>query len=233
MKIGIAQIACGVHRVDHNLRKHMHLLQQACQQACDYVLFPELSLTGPFHWRLHAYTRTFLESVIEGFHAFSQRNNISFTIGIPSWHGCAIRNSALTFTHDGRIIEHQKYILSQDELDYVQPGISQPCFELKGKSIAILVGSASLEANNRDRKSAQRADLLCVGTALSIEQHLSLKDTFVQISAQYNIVALANHAFSPAAQQYCGMSFIRARDCQSRINANRHEGLFTLQLNSV
>ena len=46
LKLALAQINTPLGDVEANLEKHLHFIDQACQEKADLLIFPELSLTG-------------------------------------------------------------------------------------------------------------------------------------------------------------------------------------------
>lgn len=139
MKIALAQIKSIPGNLKANLDHHLESLDFARSMGADFVLFPELSLTGyepamTKNWAL-APDGAFLDIIQE----FCDNSPISAGVGLPiqTKNGVCISNMIFQ-PHQGRQVYAKKY-LHEDETPYFVPGESSPVLKVQGVPLALAI----------------------------------------------------------------------------------------------
>lgn len=143
MNIALAQIASEAGDLTRNRTKHLHFCQKAATHGADFVLFPELSLSG-YEPALAAQCAVTLEPTQwHDFQCLSDQSRLTIAIGVPLKQMQGIEIALLIFQPHQPLQHYSKHYLHASEEAYFVPGevqqdimtISEPialaiCYEL-------------------------------------------------------------------------------------------------------
>jgi predicted amidohydrolase len=139
MKICVAQTNPVKGDIQHNIENHKKLIVQAVDQKADFIIFPELSLTGyePTLTKELAITKE--DSRLTDFQILSDANDIAIGAGAPTKSDAGICISMILFQpYKPREIYSKKY-LHADEEPFFVAGDNFPCLTIKSTNIAFAI----------------------------------------------------------------------------------------------
>ncbi len=126
--LAAAQYQCERGELARNVEGHLTFMRHAAESGADYLLFPELSLTGyePDIARELAVAPD--DVCLEAIRALATQLRLTTTVGVPlKGPDDTIQIGALTFTAQGDIVAYAKQYLHPGEDAVFSPG-STDCF---------------------------------------------------------------------------------------------------------
>ena len=118
MRIALVQLQCRAGQVLHNRSRHLDILQKAASLKADFMLFPELSLTGYEPTLVNQLAMLPDDPLLEPFSVLSRQHNLSFGIGCPLRVKGGIAIGMMLFVPSGRRTVYTKQYLHPDEEPY-------------------------------------------------------------------------------------------------------------------
>ncbi|MFD1706405.1 carbon-nitrogen hydrolase family protein [Siminovitchia sediminis] len=193
--IALAQLRCELGNKETNLLRILQSLEEASDKGADYVLFPELYLTGyVMDQQLPQLAEPADGPSIQKIRKKAGECHVGAIVGFPELDGDAMYNTALFIGKDGDIIgKYRKVHLYHREKDWFAPGDSFPVFSLPEGDIGLLVTYDMEFPESARLLSIKGAQLLLV-LAANMVPYQHFQDTFIKARALENHVytALAN-----------------------------------------
>jgi predicted amidohydrolase len=139
LKIAVAQISPVKGDVNANILKHKALIEIAATHEVDFVIFPELSLTGYEPTLARSLAVSAHDKVLDELHHLSMFHHIVVGAGIPTRHEQGICISLILFFPDGQRKVCSKKFLHADEMPFFVPGDNIPVVTVGGIRIALAI----------------------------------------------------------------------------------------------
>ena len=195
INIALAQLRCELCNKEMNLLRILKSLEEASKKGADYVLFPELYLTGYImDQQLAILAETEDGPSIRRIREEAKRYGVGAIVGFPELEGDLLYNTALFIGKNGEIIgKYRKVHLYHREKEWFTPGESFPVFSLPEGNIGLMI-TYDMEFPEAARiLSLKEAQLLLV-LAANMVPYQHFQDTFIKARALENHVytALAN-----------------------------------------
>lgn len=118
MKICLAQIQPTLGGVEHNIAKHLQLIEMAIAASAEIVLFPELSITGYAPSLAKQLAFDLNDERLDTFQAVADRHHIIIGVGIPHRVADGTHISLLFFRPKQDHLTYSKQQLHADEMPY-------------------------------------------------------------------------------------------------------------------
>ena len=165
MKIGLAQIQSKKGDVTHNIAHHLDYVERAIQAEVDFIVFPELSITG-YEPALAKHLATTIEDkLFDPFYEISETSNIIIGIGMPTLGINGIHISLLLFQPQQERLVYSKKLLHTDELPFFTSGTHQPSLTIKGTNIALGICYETLQRAHFVEAKQNGADIYVASVA--------------------------------------------------------------------
>lgn len=139
MKIGAAQTRPITGDVAANLARHLDLVEGAVAAGVDFIVFPELSLTGYEPTLAASLAAAPEDPRLEVLQEISDRTGIAIAAGMPTRHDDGVRISLLIFRRRQPRHVYSKTFLHADEVPVFVAGRSSPGIEIGGKTLALAI----------------------------------------------------------------------------------------------
>ena len=198
MKICAAQLQPEAGKIDHNIRKHLLLIERAVAAGADCIVFPELSVTGYEPEIVQELAKGIHDAHFDIFQQFSNEHTISICIGMPTSHNGGVLISMLIFQpRQPRQIYSKRY-LHEDEIPYFIPGNQPFIFTIKNHSIAPAICYESLLVQHAEQVIAMGAGIYLASVA---KPQRSLDKAFLHystIAKKYSMPVVMANSLGPS-----------------------------------
>ena len=165
MKICLAQIKSKKGDIVSNITNHLKWINIAISKKADFIVFPELSLTG-FEPELAKELATNQNDTrLDKFQQISNLNNISIGVGLPTQSKYGIHISMIVFQPNKARQTYSKQKLHPDELPYFIEGNKQLILKIKNTKIALAICYESFQKEHIENACKQEATLYIVSVA--------------------------------------------------------------------
>ncbi len=143
IKIAAAQINCKLADIDANLEKHYALIEEAINQKCNLIQFPELSLTG-YSLKDAVFDTALMDSDTKWNHLKELSKHISIVMGGVELNKRFEIYNSLFYFEDGRLLsKHRKVYLPTyglfEEKRYFSAGNRFRAFDTKWGRLGLLI----------------------------------------------------------------------------------------------
>lgn len=193
MKIGLVQSSSEKGAVAKNIENHLRLIHAATDLDADFIVFPELSITGYEPTLAEALAFELDDSRLNVFQDLSNAKEVAIGIGVPTRSSTVINISMIIFRpHEEQTI-YSKQILHEDELPYFTNGESRPVFRIKGQKIAIGICYEALQREHILNAVNNKADLYIASVAKPIGGLKKAYAHFPKMTREFNLpILMAN-----------------------------------------
>lgn len=194
IKIALAQLRCSLYEKELNLLRMLQSIEEASQKGADYILFPELYLTGYImDSNLEKLAETENGPSIIKLRDKAKACGIGAIIGFPEKEGKLFYNTALFIGKEGETVgKYRKVHLYHKEKEWFTPGSSLPVFKLKEGNIGIGI-TYDMEFPETARTLALKDAHLFLVLAANMIPYQNFQDTFIKARA------LENHIYTGVA----------------------------------
>lgn len=194
INIALAQLRCELGNKQENLLRILQSMEEAVKKGADYVLFPELYLTG---YAMNEQILTLAESEegpsIRQVREQAARHRVGAVVGFPEKENGRLYNTALLIGKDGKTIgKYRKVHLYHLEKDWFTPGENLPVFRLPEGNVALQI-TYDMEFPEPARILSLKEAQLVLVLAANMVPYQSYQDTFIKARA------LENHIFTALA----------------------------------
>lgn len=141
IRIALAQLKCELLNKEVNLKRSIDTIKEAKEKQADYVLFPELFLTGyVMDPKIKGLGETVDGKSLRTIADCAKKYKIGVIYGFPEVEGEKLYNSAAFINKFGEIVDvYRKAHLFHHERKYFVPGDRCPVFQLPQGKIGILI----------------------------------------------------------------------------------------------
>lgn len=205
--IAAAQSGSRPGEIEWNIERHMAFVCQAAEHRVDFLMFPELSITG-YELALASERAMSIEDTrLNVFAEAAVEYRMSIVAGVPLQDGDSIHLGALAFLPDGTRLAYFKRKLVEAEKPFFQAGQSVPVFGYQHHHVAMAV-CADISVEEYARDAARRgANLYATSVLLSENGYHKDCEYLARWSREFNIaVLMANHALPTGGYQSAGRS---------------------------
>jgi predicted amidohydrolase len=194
LSIGLAQLRCELSNKEMNLLRILQTLEEASCQQADYVLFPELYLTGyVMSDELLRLAEPEDGESIRQIRRQAKRCGVGTIVGFPEQDGDRLYNCALMIGKDGEIVgKYRKVHLYHKEKDWFSPGESLPVFDLPEGRVGIMI-TYDMEFPETARLLSLKDARLLLVLAANMVPYQHYQDIYLHARA------LENHVYMAAA----------------------------------
>ena len=185
MKIALAQIKPKKGDIQYNILNHLHCVVQAHKHNCDFIVFPELSITG--------YEPSLAEEL--GIHSDDHRlnvlqetcdaNHMAIAVGAPISLGVNRFIGMIVFQPNKDRLVYTKQILHADELPYFRPGSHQVYIQQNECVIAPAICYESLQIQHFISAQQNEFDIYLASVAKPANAITRAQKHFGNISKEY------------------------------------------------
>ncbi|OCA88768.1 carbon-nitrogen hydrolase family protein [Pseudobacillus wudalianchiensis] len=194
IKIAIAQLRCELKKKEANLNRILQTIKEAEEKKADYVLFPELYLSGyALDEDLYSLAETENGESIRRIQLQAKKSKVGAIVGFPELDKNCLYNSALLIGKDGKIIgKYRKVHLYHQEKQWFTAGNSFPVFSLPEGDIGLMI-TYDMEFPEASRILALKNAQLLLVLAANMLPYQHYQDVFLRARA------LENHIYIGAA----------------------------------
>lgn len=148
VKVGAVQQQIKHQDIESNLKTAMNFIKKAHKEECDFLLFPELFLTGLGVYSENIkknvrdkYTDTIPGKFTEKFSKLAEEHSMHIIMGsIMERKNSSLYNTSVLISDSGKIIgKFRKNKLWVIENNYAKPGKSRPVFKTKYCKVVIMI----------------------------------------------------------------------------------------------
>ncbi|GAB5408994.1 MAG: carbon-nitrogen hydrolase family protein [Balneolaceae bacterium] len=159
MKICIAQTKSEKGNIPKNIQNHLKFIERAIELNSDLIVFPELSITNYEPTLAHNLATDVKDRIFNPFQDFSNKNQITIGIGMPTKAVDGVNISMLIFQPNKDRTVYSKRLLHPDEVPYFESGNNQAFLKIKGKNIALGICYETLQLEHFVKAQKNNADL--------------------------------------------------------------------------
>lgn len=167
MKLIAAQIACTAGNIEHNLDKHVDVIEIAASLGGDVIVFPELSLTGYQPRLAEVLAMQPEDERLEVFQWLSDRFGMLIAVGAPVRKAGGNRIGMLVFQPQLPRTLYCKQRLHPDEFPFFLPGAGQSLFTRGETILAPAICYESLQAEHAQQAAHAGAQVYFTSVAKS------------------------------------------------------------------
>jgi len=194
VKIAVAQIGVVKADVEENSKRHMAAIQQASLHHINYLVFPELSLTGyePELAKSLAFTKE--DSRLTDFIAAASHYQMTIVLGAPIKSTDLPRIGMIIISPQGYVEVYEKMHLHAGESEYFNAG-KTPCLRKLGNTVIAHAICADTNHPEHVKNYAQLgADIYIAGVLVSAAGYQADSAMMSAHAKRHNVLVLmANH----------------------------------------
>lgn len=196
MRLALAQLRSNLYDKKTNLYRIAQTVEEAAhKQEADYVLFPELYLTGyTLNEKVTSLAETIDGESVKQMREIAGRHSTGMIVGLPEKEDDHIYNTAIIIDRSGDIVgKYRKAHLFDFEKQWFSPGNACPVFDTPFGKIAVMI-TYDMEFPETSRIFAQKGARLILVLAANMVPYQTYQSVFLRARAMENhvFVALAN-----------------------------------------
>ena len=221
--IAAAQVASVNGKIDTNILFHLKTIEAAIRENVDYLIFPELSLTGYDLEIANQLALPMNDSRLDVFKDAARSGNVTIAVGAPIENAQNPLLSEIIFFPDGRITSYSKINVHQSEQSFFNSGSEYSILKIKHHKIANAI-CADLTVQEHIHQCVHKgASIYAVG-ALIFDKGYDRESQILQdYSRLYDVpVITANYPNSPDQPTSAGQSAFWHKG-KKMISANQTE----------
>lgn len=194
MKLALAQISSKSADVEFNIDTHINAILKASKEGVDYLVFPELSLTGYELERGLELAFSPHDKRLEKLIDTCARNNITVCVGVPLYVDETVHIGSIIIKASGEIETYSKIHLHGDEKKYFTEGINHHCIKIDDTTIANAICADTSHSIHARTCKSLGADIYVAG----VLYFPSCYDKDIKMLSSYAkeydmLVGMANH----------------------------------------
>ncbi len=206
MKISLAQIQSAPREVELNIKKHVYYVKKAIAQKADFIVFPELSLTGYEPTLAKKLALKINDARLNIFQDLSQANNITICIGAPTIAENDTCISMIIFQPQQERKLYSKKYLHPDEEPFFVSGENLPPLNIKGHKIALAICYELAIPKHSAEAVNNGGEIYLASVAKFASGVEKARETLSVIAKKYKITTLMVNAVGPADNGICAGS---------------------------
>ncbi|MGB7394618.1 MAG: carbon-nitrogen hydrolase family protein, partial [Pricia sp.] len=167
MKICLAQTKSKKGDIKINIQNHLRWIELAVSENADFIVFPELSLTGYEPELAEALATDQNDARLNVFQEFSDTNRIAIGVGLPTKSESGILISMVIFQPNKPRQTYSKQILHSDEKPYFVAGNKQLILAIGDTKIGLTICYESLRPEHSENAHKLGSELYLASVAKS------------------------------------------------------------------
>lgn len=210
LTIAAAQSASVPGAVSRNVAHHMKFAAQAALSGVQFLVFPELSLTGYELTLARANAILPTNPLLEPLHRFATEAVMTIAAGapVPDDSG-ALRIAALVFAPDAPVSVHTKVHVHESELHVFTPGAGGPLLRLGEANAALAICADASHPQHAAHAAAQGANLYAAGVMITDNAYHRKTALMRNYAASHRMaVLMANYSGISGGDPSAGKSII-------------------------
>lgn len=197
MRLCAAQCRSVAGDVATNLAVHLDWIARAATHHADFVLFPELSLTGYEPRLAKMLATTARDARFDVFQAAADSLRIQIGVGMPLAGSRGIEIGMLLFLPDHPRQSYSKQRLHTDELPYFVCGTRNVVLTSHGRTLAPAICYESLQADHAEKAARQGADIYLASVAKSAGGVARAAAHYPEIARRHALTVLMANGVGP------------------------------------
>lgn len=197
MKIAAAQIQSFKGDMDSNIESHLKWTHKAASKGADFIVFPELSLTGYWLDIANELAVDYQSSTLDVFQEVSDIEAIGIAVGMPTKSAKGVHIGMIIFLPNQPRQVYFKQLLHVDESPYFQPGDHQLVFKMEEETIAPAICYEALQKDHIHKASQLGIDLYMASVAKSQDSINKALRYFPKASSSYQLPILMSNSVGP------------------------------------
>lgn len=221
MIIAAIQSVSVAGNIEENIAHHVRLAKTAANRGAEFILFPELSLTG---YELATARETALrcsDPRLGELRALAMRGDATIVVGAP------IKNdrghlfiASLVFRPDGQLDCYTKQHLHAGEADIFTVGDGGEILEIREERIALAVCADISRTTHPETAAKRGASIYAASVLISDNGYATDTGLLLQYAQQYDMqVMMANHGAATGGWKPAGRSAIWDTDGEQIVAA--------------
>lgn len=189
MTIALAQLRPHVGAIEENIQRHLEFVSQAAARHADFIIFPELSLSGYEPKLADTLALELHDQRLDVFDTVSLTHSITIAVGIPLRVDQGVHISLVIFSPAKSRKVYSKHFLHPDETLYFIPG-QNAGLQIAGSNIALAICyELSVEAH-RSAAFASKPDLYITSVAKTRKGVAAAQQVLADTAMRYSTIAL-------------------------------------------
>ena len=194
MKICVAQLKSVKGEVQENIKHHVHFIERAIELNGDFIVFPELSITGYEPSIAKKLATSLDDPIFDQFQNLSDEHQITIGIGMPLSAANGINISMLIFQENEERSSYSKQLLHAEELAYFVRAMDQAYLTLNNTKIALGICFETLQREHFLNAVEQNADIYIASAAKSQTGMERALTYFPEIANEFSTPILISNA---------------------------------------
>lgn len=194
MRICIAQIKPSKGNIQENIEIHKNCIELANSENVDFIVFPELSLTGYEPELARELALELNDSRLNKFQELSELGNITIGLGIPTKSESGILISMAIFQPNENRKIYSKQKLHPDELPYFIEGKEQLILIVNDHKIAPAICYESLQVEHSKHAKNLGAQFYLASVAKSQNGIDKAYSYYPEIAQKYSMPVLMSNS---------------------------------------
>ncbi len=190
MKLALAQISFKNGDVEFNIKAHVNAILMASKHGVNYLIFPELSLTG---YELKLVTKlafTVNDARLEKLIKICMQNNINVSIGAPIFDNKKLYIGTFIIKKNGEVETYYKIHLHADENNYFSKGNKHHFIKINNVKIASAICADANHEIHVKTCANLEADVYVSGVLFSKSCYKKDASKLASYAKKYDILVL-------------------------------------------
>ncbi len=205
--IALAQISVMDGDLEYNLKKHCAVIEATGKHHSNYVIFPELSLTGYELERSDQLAFSYEDERLIQIRSCCITNNINAVVGVPVRFGKDIMICSLIFFKDGTFELYTKHFLYPGEEQYFIPGNLDPKIIEKNEIFSFAICADTNNPIHRSNAYSTNTSVYITSALLSDNGYANDTKVLQHTAKKYNMtVFMANYCGETGGYKAAGGS---------------------------
>ncbi len=194
MRISVAQIKPVKGNIPENIEIHEKWIKLAVSEDADFIVFPELSLTGYEPELAEKLAMDIEDSRLDTFQRMTDGNKITIALGAPTRSGEGIQISLIIFQPGRERKIYAKQILHPDEMACFTPGHEQLILNVGNEKIAPAICYESLQNEHSIQAKKLGAEFYVASVAKSRDGIEKAYKHFPAIAGKFSFPVLLSNS---------------------------------------
>jgi predicted amidohydrolase len=209
LKIAVAQVPSIRGDVAGNLLTHLSAIRKAATEGVDYLVFPELSLTGYEPELASSLAFTPSDERLAPFVEAAQESGIFIGVGVPLAGEELPKIGLVVFSPAGSVEVYEKIYLHPGEEKYFSPSLSHHFMNINGIKIANAICADTNNPKHAEFCAGEKATVYMAGVLFTEQGYMADEEKLLGYASKHNmLVAIANHNAITGGWTPCGKSAI-------------------------
>jgi predicted amidohydrolase len=209
LKVAVAQTSSLRGDVAGNIRTHLRAIQKAAVEGVNYLVFPELSLTGYEPELASSLAFSPSDKRLNPLVEAAKEHNVIVGVGVPVANEGLPKIGKLIIFPSGLVEVYEKIYLHPGEEKYFSAGISYRFLNVDGVRIANAICADTNHPQHAAHCAKEGADVYLAGVLFTKSGYIADEEKLARYASQYNmLVAIANHNMTTGGWLPCGRSAI-------------------------